>query len=82
MCTIVCLFVFFIFNHGVVSLFSIYEFDCTFGIFRPSLDAMRYCQFYKRYNSLYPISSWSKIGLSLFRTGLYIYLARYCNVTM
>ena len=36
-CNIVCLFVFFIFRHGVVSLFSIYEFDCLFGIFRPSL---------------------------------------------
>ena len=35
-CTIVCLFVFFIFSHGVVSLFYIYEFDCPFGIFRPS----------------------------------------------
>ena len=35
MCTIVCLFVFFIFIHGVVSLFSIYEFDCPSGIFRP-----------------------------------------------
>ena len=37
MCTIVCLFVFFIFSLGVVSLFSIYEFDCPFGIFRPSI---------------------------------------------
>ena len=36
MCTIVCLFVFFIFSHGVVSLFAIYEFDCPFGIVRPS----------------------------------------------
>ena len=39
MCTIVCLsicFFFFIFTHGVVSLFSIYEFVCTSGIFRPS----------------------------------------------
>ena len=36
MCTIVCLFVFFIFSHGIASLFSIYEFDCPFGIFRPS----------------------------------------------
>ena len=35
MCAIVCLFVFFIFSHGVVSLFSIYEFDCPSGIFRP-----------------------------------------------
>ena len=31
-----CLFVFFIFGHGVVSLFSIYEFDYPLGIFRPS----------------------------------------------
>ena len=27
MCAIICLFVFFIFSHGVVSLYSIYEFD-------------------------------------------------------
>ena len=27
---------FFIFSHGVVSLFSIYEFDCPSDIFRPS----------------------------------------------
>ena len=37
MCTIVCLFDLFIFSHGVVSLFSIYEIDCPSGIFRPSL---------------------------------------------
>ena len=36
-CTIVCLFVLFIFSHGVVSLFSIYEFCCPSGIFRPLL---------------------------------------------
>ena len=36
MCTNVCLFVLFICSHGVVSLFSIYEFDCPSGIFRPS----------------------------------------------
>ena len=36
LCTIICLFVFFIFSNGVVSLFSIYEFDCSSGIFRPS----------------------------------------------
>ena len=36
MCAIVCLFVFFIFSHGVVSLFQISEFYCPFGIFRPS----------------------------------------------
>ena len=35
-CTIVFLFVFFIFSHGVVSLFQIYEFDCPFDIFRLS----------------------------------------------
>ena len=35
MCTIVCLFVFFIFSHGFVSLLSIYEFDCLSGNFRP-----------------------------------------------
>ena len=47
-CTIVCLFVLFIFSHDVVSLFSIYEFDCPSGIFRPSFKAVknvpRYCQ--------------------------------------
>ena len=32
MCTIVFLFVFFIFSHGFVSLFSIYEFDRPYGI--------------------------------------------------
>ena len=32
MCNIVCLFVLFIFSHSVVSLFSIYEFDCPSGI--------------------------------------------------
>ena len=31
-----CLFVFLFISHGVVSLFSIYEFDCPSGIFRPS----------------------------------------------
>ena len=31
----VLLFVLFIFSQGVVSLFSIYEFDCPSGIFRP-----------------------------------------------
>ena len=37
MCSIVCLFVFFIFSHGVVRIFSIYVFDCPSGIFRSSL---------------------------------------------
>ena len=41
--TIVCLFVLFIFSHGVVSLFSIYEFDSPFGIFRPSLSSFCLC---------------------------------------
>ena len=41
MCTIVCLFVFFIFSHGVFSLFSIYEFDCPSGVFRPSFTMRR-----------------------------------------
>ena len=36
MCTFVCLLVFMIFSHGVVILFSIYEFDCPSGIVRPS----------------------------------------------
>ena len=40
MCSIVCLFVFFIFSNGVDSLFSIYEFDCSSGIFRPSFRKM------------------------------------------
>ena len=31
----VLLFVFFIYSHGVVNLFSFYEFDCPSGIFRP-----------------------------------------------
>ena len=31
------LFAFFFFSHGIVSLFSIYEFECPSGIFRPSL---------------------------------------------
>ena len=37
-CVVSCvlLFVLFRFSHGVVSLFSIYEFDCPSGIFRPS----------------------------------------------
>ena len=35
-CTIIFLFVFFILSHGVVSLFSIYEFDCNANIFCPS----------------------------------------------
>ena len=41
MCTIVCLFFLFNYSHGVVSLFSIYEFDCPFGIFRPSFLATK-----------------------------------------
>ena len=45
-CTIVCLFVFFIFSHGVVSLFSIYEFDCPYGIFRPSFKGRQLIQVY------------------------------------
>ena len=36
MCTIVCLFVFFILRHDVVSLFWIYEFHCPSGMFHPS----------------------------------------------
>ena len=36
-CAIICLFVFlFVAMHGVVSLYSINEFDCPSGIFRPS----------------------------------------------
>ena len=34
MCTIVFCFVFFISSHVVVSLFSLYEFDCPSGVFR------------------------------------------------
>ena len=41
MCTIVCLFVFFTFSHGVVSLFSICEFDCPSGIFLPSFISLK-----------------------------------------
>ena len=29
------------FSHGVVSLFSVYEFDCPSGIFRPSFISSR-----------------------------------------
>ena len=36
------LFVFFIFSHGVVSLFSIYEFDCPSGIFHPSFQMIHF----------------------------------------
>ena len=36
LCTIIGLFVFLFFSHGVVSLFSIYEFEYPSGIFRPS----------------------------------------------
>ena len=35
LCTFICLFVFFFFRHGVVSLFSIYEFEFSSGIFHP-----------------------------------------------
>ena len=39
--TIVCLFVFFIFRHGVVSVFWFFsEFECPSGIFRPSFNAL------------------------------------------
>ena len=55
--TIFCLFVFFIFSHAVVSLFSIYEFECPSGNFRPSfidknLQMLKwFCQrFYIQYN--------------------------------
>ena len=34
LCTIICLFFFFFDSYGVVSLFSIYEFDCPSGVFR------------------------------------------------
>ena len=43
--TIVWLFVFFLFSHAVVSLFSIYEFECPSGIFRPSLNLFGYLLF-------------------------------------
>ena len=35
LCTIICLFVFFFFSHFIVSLFSIYEFDCPAVLFSP-----------------------------------------------
>ena len=38
MCTIVCQFVVSMFSHGVVSLFSIYKFECPSGIFRPAFN--------------------------------------------
>ena len=46
MCTIVCLFVFFIFSHGAVSLFQISEFDCPFGSFRHSFTLINGIHFY------------------------------------
>ena len=39
--TIICLFAFLFFSHGVVSLFSIFEFDCSSVIFRPSFIIIR-----------------------------------------
>jgi len=45
MCTIVCLFFLFIFSHGVVSLLSIYEFDCPSDIFRSSFNSTYIIQF-------------------------------------
>ena len=52
----ICFFVFLLFRHGVVSLFSIYEFDSSSGIFRPSFisifnnfqDGIKHCFFYKK----------------------------------
>lgn len=46
------------------------------------LDDMGYCQFNKRYNSLFPISSWNKIGFILYLTERLFDLTRYCNVIM
>ena len=42
---------FFILSHGVVSLFSIYEFDCSSGIFRPSFWKVN-CKKYTHYFSI------------------------------
>ena len=51
MCTTICLFVFIIFSHGVVSLFSIYEFDCPSGIFRLSfINCFAYKRVFLSYN--------------------------------
>ena len=47
----VLLFVFFIFSHGVVSLFSIYEFDCPSGIFCPPfMTCTQICNMVKIYS--------------------------------
>ena len=40
LCSIISLFVYFFYSHGVVSLFPIYEFQCPFGIFRPPFDVV------------------------------------------
>ena len=45
---------FFIFSHGVVSLFSIYEFDCPSGIFRPSFT--QYFELFFCMENVYAIS--------------------------
>ena len=46
----VCVFLFFfIFSHGVVNLFSIYEFDSLSGIFRPSFMRQQYISLYWYY---------------------------------
>ena len=42
LCSIVCLFVFLSLSHVIVSLFSIYEFDCPFGIFRASFEIYKH----------------------------------------
>ena len=39
LCAITCLIVFLFFNHGVVSLFSIYEFERPSDIFRLSFES-------------------------------------------
>ena len=66
MCSIVYLFVFFIFSHGVVSLFSIYEFDCPSGIFPPSFKDILLLTF----------NTWSQWSLTLYFIGIITILIR------
>ena len=66
LCTIIFLFVFFIYIHGVVSLFSIFEFHRSSGIFRSSFHACS-CEIL-RFNYLKSLNDTDVIGyVSLFQ---------------
>ena len=54
---IFCLFALFFFSHGVVSLFSIYEFEYPSGIFRPSF--IHYINLKKKWINL-QLEHWHK----------------------